>query len=172
MNSRRMESQIVRDSLLAIAGSLDRSIGGPSIDPAQPSVRRSIYFKHSRDQQDKFLSMFDDADLLQCYRRSESVVPQQSLALFNSKLSLDTAEKIAVRIRQSVGAEDWNPFVDAVFVALLGRQPNDQERQECQKFRNQLDGLLNGHSDPTGSKRIDARFVHAIMNHNDFVSIR
>ena len=42
--------------------------------------------------------MFDDADHLQCYRRSESIVPQQALALANSELSLKMAEEIAERI--------------------------------------------------------------------------
>ncbi|MEM7316672.1 MAG: DUF1553 domain-containing protein, partial [Planctomycetota bacterium] len=57
MNWRRMEAQVVRDSLLHLAGELDLKTGGPSIDPQPGGKRRSLYFKHSRDQQDKFLAM-------------------------------------------------------------------------------------------------------------------
>ncbi len=172
MNSRRMESQVVRDSLLGLAGVLDLQVGGPSIDPSQGGTRRSIYFKHSRDQQDTFLAMFDDADLLQCYRRSESVVPQQALALSNSKLSIEMAEKIAEKLSACVAGEDDQAFVDAAFELLLGRMPTDSERAECRTFQSELAELLQQQqvADPGG--RIRARLVHALLNHNDFISIR
>ena len=71
-------------------------MGGATIDPKKQanSLRRSIYFAHSRDDQHKFLSMFDDADILRCYRRDESIVPQQALALANSRLALETADAL------------------------------------------------------------------------------
>ncbi len=98
-----MESQIVRDSLLHLAGQLDTNwVAHRSMRIATRS-RRSLYFKHSRDDQDKFLKMFDDADLLQCYRRSESIVPQQALALSNSGLSIKMATTIAERIAAELG---------------------------------------------------------------------
>ena len=37
----------------------------------------------------EFLALFDAANVSECYRRSESVVPQQALALANSPLTLD-----------------------------------------------------------------------------------
>ena len=75
MNPRRMEAQVVRDSLLHLSGELDLTMGGSSVDPDGETKRRSIYFNHSPEKRSLFLSTFDDADLLQCYRRSESVVP-------------------------------------------------------------------------------------------------
>ena len=172
MNTRRMESQAVRDSLLKLAGVLDLKIGGPSIDPAKGGERRSIYFMHSRDHQDKFLSMFDDADLLQCYRRSESVVPQQALALFNSELSLEMADKIAERIRSEGDVSEWSDFVDATFRTLLGRKPEPSEHTECQSFRDDMEAHYTSQPVAGAEKRIDVQFVHAMLNHNDFVSIR
>jgi hypothetical protein len=68
-NPRRMESQVVRDSLLHLAGELDPTVGGPPLTPKGPSKRRGLYFIHSADEEDKFLTMFDNADILQCYRR-------------------------------------------------------------------------------------------------------
>src|SRR5690606_25952912 len=110
---RRMESQVLRDSILHLAGTLDLTVGGPSLDPKKPSFRRSLYFTQSRDDQNKFLSMFDDADILQCYRRPESIVPQQALALANSSISIGMAEKIAARSEERrVGKEGrtgWEP---------------------------------------------------------------
>ncbi len=176
MNSRRMESQIVRDSLLSLAGALDQKIGGPSIDPKNGGTRRSIYFMHSRDQQDTFLKMFDDADLLQCYRRSESIVPQQALALSNSKLSIEMATKIAARIFDSLGGSapepDRQQFIDATFESLLGRLPDPSERTECLRFYQEMEKLLVETDRAQVEQRIRARLVQAILNHNDFVSIR
>src|SRR5207249_903423 len=95
MNSQRMESQVVRDSLLHLAGELDLTRGGPSIEtPMQEaSKRRSLYFFHSAIERNKFLSTFDEADPLDCYRRRTSIIPQQALALSNSKLAGSMAEK-------------------------------------------------------------------------------
>src|SRR5205085_4486546 len=87
-NPIRMEAQIVRDSLLHLAGELDLTLGGPSIPITQEdSRRRSLYFFHSHNEHQKFLSMFDDANVLEGYRRAESVVPQQALAMENSPLA-------------------------------------------------------------------------------------
>ena len=72
------------------AGELDPAIGGPAIPPAQQdaSRRRSVYFFQSHNEHHKFLSIFDDASVLECYRRSESLVPQQALALTNSDFAV------------------------------------------------------------------------------------
>ena len=142
MNTRRMEAQLVRDSLLQIAGKLDTAMGGPSIAPGSGN-RRSLYFQHSRDQQDKFLKMFNDADHLQCYRRSESVVPQQALAMSNSKLAIDIASAIAVQLSQASPENDQDAFVEKAFQTLLGRDPDKLEREECTIFIEEISQLLS-----------------------------
>ena len=167
MNARRMESQVVRDSLLAIAGELDRSVGGPSIDPKNKSARRSIYFLHSRDQQDRFLSMFDDADLMQCYRRQESIVPQQALALSNSLLSFEASERIADVVTASLDSGDAENFIAAVYQSILGRGPDSEEVRHCHQFLTSTEQNVS-----SDGARVRALLVHALLNHNDFVTIR
>ncbi len=44
--------------------------------------------------------MFDDADVVLCYRGRESIVPQQALALANSKLALTISRRFTWRILQ------------------------------------------------------------------------
>lgn len=189
MNTRRMESQVVRDSLLCLAGELDTTMGGPSVEADGPSKRRSIYFKHSRDDQNRFLKMFDDADRLQCYRRTASIVPQQALALANSGLTLEMAKKIENRLWNSGSRSGWDSrwpsatkwtdgepserlgfhaSIATVFESLLARPPSDKELNECLQFFVQLSALTPQPDDRT--KRV--RFVHALLNHNDFISIR
>ena len=69
MNSRRMESQVVRDSLLHIGGELDLKIGGPSINPSPDSKRRAS-FHLLRDQQSVFAT--DDGNSACCERVERS----------------------------------------------------------------------------------------------------
>ena len=76
--------------------SRERSIltmGGPSVRPAaqEDSKRRSLYFFHSNNDRNLFLTTFDEAAVKECYRRDQSIVPQQALALTNSKLVLNAA---------------------------------------------------------------------------------
>jgi hypothetical protein len=72
-NPLRMEAQLVRDSLLHLAGELDLKKGGPSIPVAdQNSKRRSLYFVHSHNEHQQFLSIFDDANVLECYPKASS----------------------------------------------------------------------------------------------------
>ena len=156
-NPRRMESQVVRDSLLHLAGVLDLQMGEPPLDPASDGRRRSLYFQHSRDQKNQFLSMFDDADRLACYRRAESIMPQQALALSNSKLSIEMAAEIAARIG-TVG----DAFIAESFELLLGRQPDGAEVEACREFQ---EAQPRAHL-------ARAHLIHALINHNDFVTIR
>jgi hypothetical protein len=130
-------------------------IGGPSIDPEPEARRRSLYFKHSRDQQSQLLATFDDAEILACYRRSESIIPQQALALSNSKIAFEMSSLIPETLGGNLTDRD---FSAAAFHLILCRRPNDAEVLECLNF-------LKEEPDR-------ARFVHALLNHNDFVMIR
>jgi len=173
MHTRRMESQIIRDSLLQLSGTLDAQIGGPSLPVGNDSLRRSVYFKHSRDDQDKFLTMFDDADLLQCYRRSASVVPQQALALANSQLSITKATLIADRISKSLNSPDNGEFVNVAIRLLLGREATELERTACLEYCDHLSKLQRANQGTSApAAKIRQRLIHSLLNHNDFITIR
>ena len=182
MNGRRMESQVVRDSLLSLAGQLDTKMGGPSVDANKSSNRRSVYFKHSRDDQNKFLKTFNDADLFQCYRRSESIVPQQALALANSQLSMQMAEKIAARVvglsedntkvprdvRSEKAQDVLHVQIENAFRLFLARPATEEETVESLRFFKEMSSIDNPPDQPTQF----TRFIHALLNHNDFITIR
>jgi len=173
MHTKRMEAQVVRDSILLLADRLDLTMGGPSLDISDAVLRRSLYFKHSRDQQDLFLAMFDDADHLQCYRRSESIVPQQALALANSKLSLGNAAHIVRRIERPQIGESDSVFAAAAFEWILGRNASPTEVSACVEYCSKLRRLgPDSESERSRTERVRTRLVHGLLNHNDFVTIR
>jgi hypothetical protein len=173
MNPVRMEAQIVRDSLLHLAGELDLSEGGPSIPVAnQASRRRSLYFVHSHNDHQKFLSMFDDASVLDCYRRAESIVPQQALALENSPLAAEMAGKIAARIADANPSASDDEFIRIAFLTVLSAEPNAAEQTYVSELLPSLTAAARAKNrpDPNSSARIAV--IHALLNHNDFVTVR
>ena len=109
--------------------------------------------------------MFNDADHLQCYRRTESIVPQQALALSNSKLAIDMAGQIAGRIK-------GDDFVGGVFELLLGRTPDFAERRECETALTELVAAATAAKKANPVQRARRGLVLALLNHNDFVSVR
>ena len=90
MHPVRLDAHTLRDALLTLSGQLDRSLGGPTLAVGKQNQvpRRSLYFNHTRDEVINFLEVFDSPNVLDCYRRSDSIVPQQALALMNSTASL------------------------------------------------------------------------------------
>jgi mono/diheme cytochrome c family protein len=156
MNVRRMESEAVRDSVLYLAGSLDGARGGPELDhnSALTTARRSLYYRHAPEKQAEFLRLFDAANVNECYERTESIVPQQALALANSVLVEAQSRILAGKLPTGDG------FVETAFRTVLGRPPSPAEREECTRFL--------GQAGPKGRESL----VHVLFNHNDFVTIR
>jgi hypothetical protein len=175
-NPIRLEAEAVRDSILSLAGTLDPVIGGPPVAPAtqDDSKRRSLYFFHSNNDRNLFLTTFDEAGVKECYRRDQSIVPQQAMALTNSRFVLDSASRIAARLSRSGEPEQSRPddvaFIRRAFSAVLGIAASDAEVTACRKaldnWRRQKPQSA-GHPDAAR-----AHLVWALINHNDFVTLR
>lgn len=104
----RLEAEAIRDSMLALSGTLNSApfgrpiplqedeTGQVQIDPAQ--TRRSIYAKQRRTQPVAILQSFDAPVMgVNCDARPASTVPTQSLMLINGEFTIDQANKIANR---------------------------------------------------------------------------
>ncbi len=172
MNTRRMEAEMVRDGMLALAGKLDTTMGGPEIDETkgQEVYRRSLYFRHAPDLQMDILKVFDVASPNECFARSESIVPQQALALANSKLSFAMAREIATQL----GTGPASRFVTGAFEKILGRNPTAAELRESTKYLSEEETLHRKNAMPSAgaAKRAKESLVHVLLNHNDFVTVR
>jgi len=169
----RLESQVVRDAMLAVAGTLDATIGGPSVPEAEQeaSRRRSLYFWHSDLSHNPFLEAFDDAAVTECYRREQSIVPQQALALSNAAVVHDAATAIAARVRSDIGDAEPAAFIGRAFEVVLGRMATADERAEClaawERWRR-----IDAAGPTAGGRGPEAHMVWALLNHNDFVTLR
>ena len=189
LNPHRMEAEVVRDSVLYLAGQLDTAMGGPDLDESQgdESHRRTVYFHHTPQTQMMFTKLFDAPDPTDCYQRTESIMPQQALALTNSKLSHAEARLLAKHISGQASGSSDAAFIEIAFETLLARPAAPDEQAASQKFLRDETALLGDpgkltpfHSGAVAAvppakdphERARENLVHALLNHNDFVTIR
>ncbi len=183
MNERRMEAEVVRDATLHLGEQLDVRLGGPEFKETdgEKVFRRSLYFRNTPNEKMELLEAFDMADPNSCYRRKESVVPNQSLALMNSGLAIDSARRLSAKLPKGDG-----PFVVAAYETVLGRLPSELERQRCREFLVEHQKVLAEKSperfNSGGTAKLPAaadphlrareNLVHVLILHNDFVTVR
>ena len=148
---RRLEAEAIRDSMLAVSGALDLSMGGPGfylMDVVEENVmhyfpkekftpaefRRMVYLFRIRQTTDSVFSSFDCPDGGQAMaKRSRSNTPLQALNLFNSSFVLQQSEILAERVRQSVG-DSPEAQVKWAFAHFYARLPDDYEREQSAKL--------------------------------------
>jgi hypothetical protein len=151
---RRLEAEVLRDSILAVAGELSVEAGGPGAFPQinedvarqprhamgslQPAYfaspqkrlrnRRTIYMFQQRSLVDPLVEVFNgpNADF-SCERREASTVPTQAFALFNSEFANDMALALAARADRDGG--DRSEKLVRAFRLALGREPRADERK-------------------------------------------
>jgi hypothetical protein len=126
---RRLDFEEIYDSLLAIAGTLDRTVGGKSIMPSSDAfgTRRSLYTYIDRRNPPELLTQFDfpNPDTVSG-KRYETTVPQQALFLMNSPLVVETARKLTHR-PEFVALPSDRDRVTSLYLAIFQRPPSAGE---------------------------------------------
>ncbi|MEZ6088893.1 MAG: PSD1 and planctomycete cytochrome C domain-containing protein [Pirellulaceae bacterium] len=160
-NRRRLSAEEVRDSILAVSGKMDWSMGGPGyylfelektqhsphfeyhkFDPRDPaSHRRSIYRFIARSQPNPYMTTLDCADSSQSTpRRNETLTSLQALSLMNNQFNLVMAEAFAERLRN--GSDQLPVQVRTAFELVTQRSPSDGETQRMIDYATEH-GLAN-----------------------------
>lgn len=174
MNRRKLEAEAVRDSILSVAGKLDRTPGGPGYylfgfvddhsphytyeehDPDDPrSCRRSVYRFIVRSVPDPFMTTLDCADSSQVVaKRSETLTPLQALSLLNNRFVVRMAEHLAERVAD--GSPQLSSQLQSAWRLAFGRAPADAELQPLEEYASKY-GLASA--------------CRLIFNANEFVFI-
>jgi hypothetical protein len=161
MNRQRLDADCVRDAMLAVAGKLDLTMGGPSVqhfyfkDDHSPiydytrfdvddprSMRRSVYRFLVRSVPDPFLECLDCADpSIMTPRRNTTLTSIQALALLNNPFVTRAAEHYANRVRAM--AQDERSQIEIAYHLALGRKPSEQEAAALSEYVARH-GLENG----------------------------
>jgi hypothetical protein len=168
---RRLESEAIRDSMLAVSGVLDTHMSGPGFSLFEPNsnyvrvynpkeafgraeFRRMIYLTKVRMQTDDVFGSFDCPDAGQVQpKRSRSTTAIQALNLFNSSFVIQQAEIMADRLRYEAG-DDANAQIIRAFSLAFGRGPDDAERRAAAQ-------LVAAHGLPA--------LCRAVLNSNEFL---
>jgi hypothetical protein len=139
-NRQRLDFESMRDSLLAVSGVLDSTIGGPPASITEPplSKRRTVYGYVDRQNLDGLYRTFDFAvpDATSA-RRFVTTVPQQALFLMNSPFLHEQTRRLASSTAfaaenspatPSTGsAADPAEGVRQLYRRVLGRSPEPDE---------------------------------------------
>ncbi len=131
--ARRLEGEVIRDSLLAIGGQLDERMYGPgTLDEAMK--RRSIYFTVKRSKLIPMMAVFDAPEALSSIgERPTTTIAPQALYLMNNPHVREYAHGFAKRI----AADAKTPIAEAVrraYLMALGRQPTAVELSDAEEF--------------------------------------
>ncbi len=169
-SKRRLEAEELRDTMLVIAGTLDTSMGGPSL-PAnlrkkgveekqvgrlRLSRKRSVYQPLLRNLAPEYYFLFDGANTsFVCGRRFVSITPLQALYLLNDESVLELAQATANRVLHEV--EGNNRRLELLFMLCFSREPTVAERQLCGEFLQ--DRLAEGAS----PEDVWAELAHALF---------
>ena len=148
----RLEAELLRDRSLAASGLLDRTIGGPSVFPSQPTgvysftqvpkqwktspgtdrYRRGMYTFLWRSAPHPGLALFDAPDAgATCTRRHRSTTPLQALTLLNDASQVECAKSLAMNLKSINGSAKR---VDLVFQRCLNRPPTTAEAKLLCEF--------------------------------------
>ena len=134
MNRRRLDIEEWRDTILAVSGTLERSIGGPSHDPSEPSGRRrTVYSRISRLNLNGMLRLFDYPDPnVHSGERSVTVTATQKLFVLNSPFMAAKARALAERLLE-LDPENAER-VNGAYRLIYGRPATAEERQLALDF--------------------------------------
>ncbi|MDA0283225.1 MAG: PSD1 and planctomycete cytochrome C domain-containing protein [Planctomycetota bacterium] len=170
---RRIEAEVIRDSMLAVSGQLNSRMGGPGFSGFEvemenvrhfhPKVsfgpedfRRMIYMTKVRQEQESVFGSFDCPDASQVTpERSRSTTPLQALNLLNSSFVIEQSEFLAARLTTEA-PQTTGDKVHLAFELCFSREPTSDELSDSVTFIEQS-GLM--------------QFCRAMLNANELVFI-
>ncbi|MFY7967524.1 MAG: DUF1553 domain-containing protein, partial [Pirellulaceae bacterium] len=141
-------------------------------DQSMTTYRRSLYYSchPETDGKSELGGLFDAPEAMECYRRTETVIPQQALALTNSDWVHRMSQQMALRIASQLPDEGRadRTWVTAIFQHVLGRDPTEQELVRCEEYlRSETAGLETNATEPLMAR---ASVVRAIWNHHHWIT--
>jgi hypothetical protein len=197
----RLEGEVIRDALLACAGSLNKKPFGPAVvpplgsqeltglfdvktkwpvtkDPAE-HTRKSVYLLVRRTFVYPLFAAFDPPEVMtSCAQRTPTVVPAQALALLNSPLAREQAAAFARRLLQECGDQPQKQVAHAWQLAF-GRDITQAETDRAVLFllnrtatlARIADGQSTEKSVAPAAEIALAELCLALFNANEFVFV-
>ena len=191
---RRLEGEVIRDSMLAVSGQLDLEMGGPSVYPPLPQAvlegqsrpgegwgqseeqqakRRSVYIFVKRSVAVPELELLDTPDSTSsCEQRVVSTTGPQALVFINGDFTHEQARHLASRLEREVG-DDVRAQVSRAFQLAFGRKADVRELEASLQFLKQQRHQIEADGGPPAegsNPRLAAleAFCLVLLNTNEF----
>lgn len=188
---RRMTAEQIRDSLLAVSGRLDASLGGKTVPlrnrqfvfnhtsedhTKYDGVRRSIYLPVIRNNLYSFFEQFDFPDpTMPTGLRGETVIAPQALVMMNAPVVVNSAEALAEElIGQHSGGDSTAKRVLDAYQRVLCREPKPEEFERSVAFieGSQASKILATGLSPEDERHVWMMFCQSLFASNEFLYIQ
>ncbi len=141
MRVRRIESELIRDAMLAVSGDLDVRIGGAS--EGAKSMRRSVYLQQRRNQRPEFQDVFDGPDgFNSCARREVTTTAPQALLMLNAPWTIQRGEHLAKQLDSASNTLEQR--IETAYQKSLSRPPSKTELAQAVAFITTQRDLISG----------------------------
>ena len=183
MPIKRLEGEVIRDSLLAVSGRLDRTAFGPSVPihltefmqgrgrpgnsgPLDGAGRRSIYISVRRNFLSPMMLAFDTPSPFSTVgRRTVSNVPAQALILMNDPFVIEQASRWSERLLADA-SQTTEQRLDQLYLTAFARKPTASESSEAIAFLNS-----QGVDRPENQRGAWNNLCHVMFNLKEFVFV-
>ncbi len=164
----RLDAEAIRDSILAVSGTLKLDLFGPgTLD--ESSLRRSIYFSVKRTRPIPFMQLFDAPETLQSIgARQVTTVATQALTLMNSPIVRQRAEQLARRVHAAPG-DDLAGSIDQAFRLAFNRHATDAEKNKMVQFITRQAKTYG--TDAAATDKAVADFCQVLFCSNEFIYV-
>ncbi|MEM7012025.1 MAG: DUF1553 domain-containing protein, partial [Verrucomicrobiota bacterium] len=147
---KRLEAEAIRDSMLAISGELNSTMGGPSDQPYDLVInnthfytfkdsgeaqynRRTVYRAQVASLRDTLMDSLDCPSIgLKAPARGVTATPVQALAMMNNSFVNRQSQKLAERLDHDAAGK-----IEKAFLLVLGREPTPEELSKAQQLRDE-----------------------------------
>jgi len=166
---RRVEAEIIRDSMLSVSNTLDETMFGPgTLDMSHK--RRSVYFMIKRSKLIPFLQVFDSPEpLVSVGGRPATTVAPQALVFMNSSYVREYAGNFAKQLLSdnTTTAE----IVKAGYWKTISRDPSERELTATVRFLDAQTQSYTAEKQPNPRELAVTDFCQALFSLNEFIYI-
>jgi mono/diheme cytochrome c family protein len=166
----RLEAEVIRDSMLAVSGTLDPTLFGPgTLDEGH--TRRSIYFQVKRSKLVSMMQLFDQPEpLVSVGSRPSTTIAPQALAFLNSPHVRGYAHNFARRLLPVLERSPAEA-VRQGYEAAIGRQPDQPELASAVEFLAAQEKSYRANEKSDARELSLADFCQVLFGLNDFVYV-
>ena len=167
---RRLEAEVIRDSMLAVSGELDRTqFGAGTLDDGHK--RRSIYFMVKRSRLVPMMQLFDSPEPLVSVgeRPSTTIAPQALLFLNNSHV-----RSWAMAFGRRLAPIAEKSPADAIrqgYLATAGRLPSESELADTTAFVKAQSASYQSAGQAQARELAWSDFAQVLMSLNEFIYV-